>query len=74
MRFLCWFTSCRWIPIWGHVWQCSRCKTLSIGRDVVGYAEEIIERDLGRPLNELEAKQVRDWWSERAMRDLAAQP
>lgn len=33
MRWLCLFFPCRWIHIWGYIYQCSRCKTCSIGHN-----------------------------------------
>lgn len=51
MRFLCWFSQCRWVHICNAVlsddapcglYQCSKCKTISIGvpRNLVGDAIE----------------------------------
>lgn len=34
MRWLCLFTQCRWVHIKLGIWQCRRCKTLSIGQEV----------------------------------------
>jgi hypothetical protein len=33
MRWLCHFMQCRWFHVHGHVWQCFRCKSCSVGHD-----------------------------------------
>lgn len=40
LAWLCWFNPCRWTPLEGHLWQCERCKTVSLGRDVAGWHHE----------------------------------
>ena len=31
--WLCIFLPDRWVHIRGGIWQCTRCKTISVGRD-----------------------------------------
>ena len=32
LAWLCMFTRCRWLHVQAGLWQCTRCKTVSVGR------------------------------------------
>jgi hypothetical protein len=31
MSWFCWFVQCQWVHIRGGLYQCTRCKTVSVG-------------------------------------------